>query len=79
MPPTLTRPAPPAKLSDGELLERARKRIEWAALSLKAAAEDVQLAGESGAQLREQAQAVAALGVGIAERQASGPARRERV
>lgn len=77
--PTLARPVPAPKLSSGELLERARKRIEWAALSLKAAAADVQLAGESGMALREQAEAVEALVQGIAERQASGPTRRERV
>ncbi len=67
------------KLTDAELLDRAHKRVTWAALSLKAAAEDLQLTGESGAQLREQAEAVETLAQGLAERQASGPARRERV
>ncbi len=67
--PTLTRPAPgPVKLTDGELLDRAGKRIGWAALSLRAAAGDLTNAGQSGAQAVELADALHALAQDLAGR-----------
>jgi hypothetical protein len=73
--PTLTRPAP-ERLSDGELIARAKRRIEWAALSLRAAADDLASAGQSGAAAVEQADALDGL---VQDLAAPRPVRRERV
>lgn len=57
------------RLTDVQRAERASRRIEWARLSLEAAADDLEAAGEPLAtQAREQTEAVGMLARAMAAR-----------